>query len=355
MTKRDNLLSLFRRTGYREAPVSFSLCPHLEQCYREKTGSEQPCDVYFGFPWRSAPGLRARRADDAVCRSWYSFQLKPGVTFDQFGVAHEPGSAAAMHMTRMRHPLAGIDSLERMKEYPLPVFEEPNDNNMADAVAAIHASGFASIGHMACTIWETAWYLRSMEDLMADMMDDDPRAEWLLDQITIRSCQRAAAFARSGADILALGDDIGMQHSIMMSLPFYRTWLMPRLAQVIRAARSIKPDMLVMYHSCGYIEPFIPDLIEAGVDILDPVQPECMDFKRLHDLYGAQLSFHGTIGTQTTMPFGTPDDVRRAVFRNLDIAGPKGGLMCAPTHLLEPEVPWANIMAYVDACRDYMR
>jgi uroporphyrinogen decarboxylase len=226
---------------------------------------------------------------------------------------------------------------------------------MADAVAAIHASGFASIGHMACTIWETAWYLRSMEDLMADMMDDDPKAEWLLDQITIRSCQRAAAFARSGADILALGDDIGMQHSIMMSLPFYRTWLKPRLAQVIRAARSIKPDMLVMYHSCGYIEPFIPDLIEAGVDILDPVQPECMDFKRLHDLYGAQLSFHGTIGTQTTMPFGTPDDVRRAVFRNLDIAGPKGGLMCAPTHLLEPEVPWANIMAYVDACRDYMR
>jgi uroporphyrinogen decarboxylase len=78
-----------------------------------------------------------------------------------------------------------------------------------------------------------------------------------------------------------------------------------------------------------------------------------MDFRMLYERYGDRLSFHGSIGTQTTMPFGTPNDVRREVMSNLSIAGRTGGLFCAPTHLLEPEVPWENIVAYVDACRSY--
>ena len=97
--------------------------------------------------------------------------------------------------------------------------------------------------------------------------------------------------------------------------------------------------------------PFIEDLIDAGIDVLNPVQPECMDFKEIHDAYGDRLSFWGTLGTQTTLPFGTPEEVRELVLRNLKIAGPKGGLLCTPTHLVEPEVPWENMEAYVEACR----
>jgi uroporphyrinogen decarboxylase len=97
----------------------------------------------------------------------------------------------------------------------------------------------------------------------------------------------------------------------------------------------------------------IPYLIEAGVDVLNPVQPECMDFKEIHAKYGDRLSFHGTIGTQTTMPFGTPEEVREAVFRNLEIAGRNGGLFVAPTHMLEPEVPIENVVAYINACREF--
>jgi uroporphyrinogen decarboxylase len=97
----------------------------------------------------------------------------------------------------------------------------------------------------------------------------------------------------------------------------------------------------------------IPQLIEAGVDVLDPIQPECMDFREIFDTYGDRLSFRGTIGTQSVMPFGTPEDVRRKVFENLDIAGPMGGLYVCPTHLLEPEVPVENVEAYILACRDY--
>jgi uroporphyrinogen decarboxylase len=110
---------------------------------------------------------------------------------------------------------------------------------------------------------------------------------------------------------------------------------------------------LIQYHSCGYATPLIPDLIEAGIDILNPVQPECMDVEQVLREFGGQLSFNGTLGTQTTMPFGTPDEVRATVQRNLELAGPRGGLFCCPTHMLEPEVPWENIEAYVAACREW--
>ena len=97
----------------------------------------------------------------------------------------------------------------------------------------------------------------------------------------------------------------------------------------------------------------IPHLIDAGIDVLDPVQPECMSFEDIYKEFGDRISFHGTIGTQTTMPFGTPDEVRREVFKNLEIAGDKGGLLVSPTHMLEPEVPVENLVAYINACRDF--
>jgi uroporphyrinogen decarboxylase len=185
------------------------------------------------------------------------------------------------------------------------------------------------------------------------MAGDDPKATYLLDKLTETGVARARVYARAGLDILHLGDDVGMQDALMMSREMYREWLKPRLKRVIDAARAENPDLLVHYHSCGYVEPLIEDLIDVGIDILNPVQPECMDFERLHDQYGDRLSFDGTLGTQTTMPFGTPEEVRRTVIRNLDIAGPAGGLRACPTHVLEPEVPWENVEAYVQACKEY--
>ena len=138
-----------------------------------------------------------------------------------------------------------------------------------------------------------------------------------------------------------------------MSEELYCDWLKPRLKRVIDAAKAIKPDVLIFYHTCGYVVPFIPHLIEVGIDILNPIQPECMNFEEIYKDFGNKLSFSGTIGTQTTMPFGTPEDVRAQVFKNLNIAGEKGGLLVEPTHVLEPEVPWENIEAFIKACEDF--
>jgi uroporphyrinogen decarboxylase len=132
----------------------------------------------------------------------------------------------------------------------------------------------------------------------------------------------------------------------------WRTWLKPRLARTITAARAVRPDVLVFYHSDGDVTAIIPDLIEIGVDILNPIQPECMDPVALKRAYGERLSFWGTIGTQSTFPFGSPEDVRREVRARIATVGVGGGLFLAPTHVIEPEVPFDNIVAFVEAVRE---
>ena len=138
-----------------------------------------------------------------------------------------------------------------------------------------------------------------------------------------------------------------------MSKELWRKWLKPRLLEVITAARSIKPDIHIFYHTDGKVDPVIPELIEIGIDILNPVQPECMDVYELHREYGKYLSFWGTIGTQTTMPFGTVKEVKEVARERIEKIGRFGGLVLGPTHSLQPDVPWENIVALFEAINEY--
>jgi uroporphyrinogen decarboxylase len=133
----------------------------------------------------------------------------------------------------------------------------------------------------------------------------------------------------------------------------WNEWLKPRLIKVIKAAREVNPDVLIFYHSCGYVIPFLEGLIDAGVDILNPIQPECMSFDEVHDLVGDRLSFWGTIGTQKVLPFGTPGDIKQTVLSRFKKCGSRGGIVIGPTHLVEPEVPWENLVALKEAADEY--
>ena len=352
MTPRENFLSIARRTGYEYMPVNFNMCPSLNARYDEYLKSHE-ITVPRGEGHISELPVD-RQTPEFFKENYYKNKsFKPGTGIDIWGVAHEPGSEAAYHMTYMHHPMEDFDSVEQIMSYPLPFFRPEGLSLQTEQAKKLHEEGFAAMGSMQCTVWETAWYMRGMENLMCDMMEDSPMAEVLLDRVTGIAVQRAVSYVTAGADCLFLGDDIGTQRTIMMSEGLYADWLKPRLKKVIDAARAVNPDVVIFYHSCGHVTELIPQLIEAGVDVLDPVQPECMDFPSIHERFGDRLSFHGTIGTQSVMPFGTPEDIRRTVFENLDIAGRKGGLLVCPTHLLEPEVPVENVIAYIQACKDY--
>lgn len=374
MNPRENLFGLLRRTGYAYAPVQLDFCPDQHETFRRRMAAagtpERGLADYFGacfFPdgHLPAPAPRPRAAPVDWTAFFRGDPVKPGTTFTDWGVGLEPGSAAARHMRHWRHPMAGFDSLEQIRAYPFPDWAEPGSAEADAADAPLFARAESVLAEnrvvwaeMPMTVWETAWYLRGMENLFVDMMGESPLAEALFDAVTDRAVVRARRFVRAGAEVLHVGEDIGMQSRPLMAPSLYRTWIKPRLRRIIaaardEAARAGNAALIVDYHSCGFVEPFIEDLLEVGVDVLNPVQPESMDFARLLARYGDRLSFRGTLGTQTTMPFGTPGDVRAAVERALRLAGPRGGLWCVPTHMLEPEVPWANIEAYVDACRAF--
>jgi uroporphyrinogen decarboxylase len=349
-TPRENLLRTLRRQGFDSVPIDMSLCPSQVDAFKKKFGHTD-YQAWFKISHR-AVGMPMKRQFQDGCKLYPREEIPANAVIDEWGVAHS-AQEGCYHMTHMHHPLAGADvTLAELRNYPLPTVADDALSTLRASIEKFQAQGLAVNGGMACTLWEIGWYLRSMEDLMADMMTDDERAVVLFDRLLDNACRRIETYCRAGADIIILGDDIGMQQTIMMSVDLWSKWLKPRLTTIIAAARSIKPDILIFYHSCGYILPFIPHLIEAGVDILNPIQPECMDFGEVHRLSAGKLSFWGTIGTQTTLPFGTPDEVKAAVRTNRAICGPRGGIVIAPTHLVEPEVPWDNLVALAEAAAE---
>lgn len=351
MTNRENFLSIVRRQGYEWMPAEFTLCPSLQQKIEQQYGTKD-YEELFQFAWRRVEDIRLVNHDVEQYRRFYQKPLAEGADIDIWGVGHEK-SPNSMHMTYMRHPMEDMETLEEMQEYPFPDFEGGDKSHQKPQVDEIKSRDLIALGDMQMTLWEIAWYLRSMEELFCDMMCADEKAEFIFDKALEMAKVRAKAYIDAGVDVLFFGDDIGMQHTIMMSEELYCEWIKPRLTELIRSAKAWNPDIVIFYHSCGFVEPFIPHLIDAGVDVLNPIQSECMDFEEIHRKYGDKISFHGTIGTQTVMPHGTPEEVKEAVRRNLKLAGTRGGLLVAPTHILEPEVPVENILAYVEACREY--
>jgi len=354
MTSRERVLTAMRRRQPDRPPfdLSFGFSTAQLQAFRTRTGADDPCD-YFGADTRMVwPGPTRLTTDF----SDYLGPLPPGTTIDEWGLAHVPTSSAERdhaHLEGFRHPMLHLESAAAADAYPLPDIDaayryEP----VREEIARIHRRNLAAMAMLECTVFERAWYLRSMERLLLDFTDGSAFATTLLDRITDLRVAQAQHYARCGADVIAYGDDVGTQRGMLMSVRMWRTWLRPRLARAIAAAREIRPDVLIFYHSDGDVSAIIPDLIEIGVDILNPVQPECMDPAALKRNFGDRLAFWGTIGTQSTLPFGSPDDVRREVRLRIETVGVGGGLFLAPTHVIEPEVPFENIAAFVDAVRD---
>jgi uroporphyrinogen decarboxylase len=138
-----------------------------------------------------------------------------------------------------------------------------------------------------------------------------------------------------------------------MSKKLWRQWFGPRLQRVIQAAKEIKPEIIIQYHSDGKINDLVPDLIAAGVEVLNPVQPECVDHRWIKATYGNQIAFWGGLGVQSVLPFGTPDEVRQHTRQVIETLGAGGGLVVGPSHVIERNTPLENIFAMLEAMDEY--
>ncbi len=341
-----------RREEPDRVPMQFSLCPSQMKRFKEETGASSPAE-YFGFGMRGVGIGRTKRKTDF---SVYTADFPEGARIDEWGIGwiRTPSS---YHFEHILHPLQKATTVKEIEEYPFPDVDAGyRYEGLAARVSKLKEMGFAvSASAMAVggTVFWPPYKLRSMEQLLMDFMINPEMADVLLGAVTEKMAVMARRMAEADVDILNLADDLGTQLAPIIGLDTFRRFIKPGLAKVIDNARSVKHDILVFFHSDGHIQEFIPDLVEIGVDILNPIQPECMDPAEIKEKYGDHLAFWGTIGTQTTLPFGTKEDVRRVVKERMKTVGKGGGLLIAPTHLVEPEVPWENIMALVEAVEEF--
>jgi uroporphyrinogen decarboxylase len=138
----------------------------------------------------------------------------------------------------------------------------------------------------------------------------------------------------------------------MISPEVWRRFFKPRMAQIIDAARTVHPDLRVIFHSDGYFTPIIPDLIDIGVNGINPLQADHMDAALIRRRFGASLALWGTVGSQTTFSFASSQAIRREVISRIETLG-RAGLILSPAYDLgEPDIPWANVAAFLEAVRE---
>ncbi len=204
------------------------------------------------------------------------------------------------------------------------------------------------VGVTVTTIFETAWALRGYEQTMIDMVLDPELVDELFEIPYRYHLAAAKKLVDMGVDMIQTGDDMGSQNTMIISPKLWRRFFKPRMANFISELKSINPDLKIAYHSDGDVEPIIPELIEIGLDVLNPVQPASMDPAEIKKKYGQQLCFWGTIDEQHTLPFGTPADVVEEVHDRLKTVGYNGGLILAPTHHVQLDTPLENFWAMVN-------
>jgi uroporphyrinogen decarboxylase len=196
-------------------------------------------------------------------------------------------------------------------------------------------------------LWERATFMRGMEPLLLDLSLHPRFVEALLRGLADYILKTMEIlFARFQFDGIALSDDYGTQRGMLMSPAHWRRYVKPLVAEIYQLAK--RHGRTVFHHSCGNIFPIIGDLIDVGLDVLHPIQPEAMDIVHLKREFGARLTLCGGIRTQDLLPYGTPEEIRREVRRARDAMGKGGGYILEPGITLQADVPLANLLALIE-------
>ena len=199
--------------------------------------------------------------------------------------------------------------------------------------------------------FEKAYFSRGIENFLADMAGDPKFAKKLLNTIIEKNMVMLEnVLTIPEIDGILLGSDWGSQRGLLMSPEVWEDMIAPGEQREYELVHSYGKDVWV--HSCGCIDVIIPRLVEMGLDVLNPVQPECMDIQMLKQNYGDKLSFWGGISTQDTLPYGTPDEVKKEARRVRDIMAKNGGYILSPSQSLQGDVPVENILALMEVANE---
>jgi uroporphyrinogen-III decarboxylase len=240
------------------------------------------------------------------------------------------------------HPLAEDDAID---SYQPPDPSRPELYTEAEWMINQFQKDYWIVGVTVTTMFETAWALRGYEKTLMDLALNHDYVKKLFEIPFAYHLTAAKKLVELGVDMIWIGDDVGCQDQMLISPDTWRQVFKPYMATFVSSLKDINPEVKIAYHSDGVINQIIPDLIDIGLDVLNPIQPQCMDPAQVKKQYGANLCFWGTIDEQHTLPFGTPEDVKNEVITRLKTIGKSGGLIIGPTHHVQLDTPLENFQA----------
>lgn len=278
---------------------------------------------------------------------------------DEFGVVWSMPDDQKLYMDISHHPLAEA-TIDDLDDFPFPDGSDPTRfTGVRDtALKMRNETPYAISTGIGGVVYEYCWYMRGLEQWFIDMIENPGFCEALLDKTLKFWMDYHSGFMEAVGDIVdvvMIGDDLAGQVGPLFSPDFYRKYVKPRQKQLVSHIKMLT-NAKIWYHTCGSCTEFIPDLIDNGIDILNPVQISAknMSPRTLKQKFGDVLTFWGGgIDTQHVLPFATPDQIREHVQKNIEIFKAGGGYVFNNVHNIQPEVPSENVISLFEAAYDY--
>ena len=294
------------------------------------------------------------------------FELHPtpaGKIVDEWGVVYQWNEEAQTHFVVEREaPLHRVITPEEVAKHPWPDPTDPSRyRGLKETARRYQEEGYAVVVSAPLMVMTQAQGMRGLEQFMTDTVLNPSLLEYLMDkvlEIQLEMSRRLLDEIDPYMDVIVMGDDLSHQGGLTYSPDMYRRLFKPRHRKIMRVLKEEFGDAKVLYHCCGGAEPILGDLIDLGIDALNPVQVSAKgmgDTKKLKAQYGRHLTFWGGIDTQRILPFATPAEVKDEVRRRIEDLAPGGGFILGVVHNIRPEIKPENICALYEAALEYGR
>jgi len=374
MTNRERILKAINHEEPDRVPIDLgstidsSICKEAYDELRNYLGMEPTNSIFINRMMRSV-----KNDDDVLdyfqidVRGVFPGEYSSVVHIDENSYKGEWGIVwnkrpGVYYFEQSTFPLSGDISQSDIINYKWP---NPNDPNIVkglkEQVRKIRDNFDCAIVLNAPSMFiHKSQYLRGFQDWYLDCGINVKRIEILFDtilDINIRVLENLLSEVGKEVDIVMTSDDLGTQRSLQVSPDFFRKSIKPRFEKYFNVIRQFSPDLKILFHSCGSIEPILGDLIDIGVDIINPVQvsAENMDSAYLKEKYGDHLAFWGAIDTQHVLPSGSPEEVKKEVERRIRDLGKGGGYVLDAVHNIQPGVPPKNIVTMYEHAKAFSK
>ena len=349
MNSKQRVLCAIYHEEADRVPISISLTPYAAEALTQVTGlagfelSQFLGDDILGTPfdpWGYYSG------DNRTQGSTY---------VDYWGITRvwidQPGGGAYTEVLVSPLAEAGLNDLNN---YAWPILEDHPSMQLVPDFVQKYGKDYFLMGQGA-SIFEGAFNLIGYQRFLTDLGGDRPFITRLVDILTEIQAAAIVREVELGMDAIYFMDDPSWQNGMLLAPSVWREIFKPRYQYMIQRARKINPDVIIANHNCGDLRKIIPDWIELGMQLLDPIQPKSMDPAELKRLYGERICFRGAVDEQSVLPFGTPEDVVAEVKLRLKQMAAGGGYIVGPSHAVQADTPPENILALAKAAQEFGR